>query len=63
MHDRAGVDSVVLLGNSGGASLMAAYQARAEELALPRGDLFISLNAHPGRPDVLNGVARPRCRR
>lgn len=49
----AGASTVVLLGNSGGASLMAAYQARAEELGQPRGDLFVSLNAHRGRPDVL----------
>ncbi len=44
-----GVETVVLLGNSGGGSLMAAYQAEAEA----KGDLYISLNAHPGRPEVL----------
>ena len=44
-----GVEHVVLLGNSGGGSLMAAYQAQAEHKA----DLYISLNAHPGRPEVL----------
>ncbi len=43
-----GVESVVILGNSGGASLMSAYQAQAPEKA----DLFISLCAHPGRPEV-----------
>ncbi len=61
-----GAQTVVLLGNSGGGSLMAAYQAEAtaptlaakgvmaEALAqLPAGDLYISLNAHPGRPEVL----------
>ncbi len=61
-----GMETVVLLGNSGGGSLMAAYQAEAaaptlaargamaEALAqLPAGDLYISLNAHPGRPEVL----------
>ena len=55
MRETAGVDTVVLLGNSGGASLMAAYQARALAGAesLIQADLFISLNAHPGRPDVL----------
>jgi hypothetical protein len=62
------VDIVVLLGNSGGASLMGAYQSQAIEpnirptrgssvpdaaLGLPAADLFVSLNAHPGRPDVL----------
>lgn len=44
-----GVETVVLLGNSGGGSLMAAYQADATA----PGDLYISLNAHPGRPEVL----------
>jgi pimeloyl-ACP methyl ester carboxylesterase len=44
-----GVEKIVLLGNSGGGSLMAAYQAEAELKA----DLYISLNAHPGRPEVL----------
>jgi pimeloyl-ACP methyl ester carboxylesterase len=44
-----GVEKIVLLGNSGGGSLMAAYQAEAEHKA----DLYISLNAHPGRPEVL----------
>jgi pimeloyl-ACP methyl ester carboxylesterase len=63
-----GVECVVLFGNSGGGSLMAAYQAEAvaptlavntkgamaEALShLPRADLYISLNAHPGRPEVL----------
>lgn len=63
-----GVETVVLLGNSGGGSLMAAYQSQAVEpdLAagpgltvpdaareLPAADLYVSLNAHPGRPEVL----------
>ncbi|MGH9059960.1 MAG: alpha/beta hydrolase, partial [Acidimicrobiales bacterium] len=59
LREEAGVDAVVLLGNSGGASLMGAYQARADELGLPRGDLFVSLNAHPGRPDVLTAWLDP----
>ena len=59
------MEKIVLLGNSGG-SLMAAYQAQAaspfldsqgpvaDALAkLPAADLYISLNAHPGRPEVL----------
>ncbi len=46
-----GVEKIVLLGNSGGGSLMAAYQAEASDAA--KGDLYISLNAHPGRPEVL----------
>ncbi|MGH3372290.1 MAG: hypothetical protein ACRDPR_20070, partial [Nocardioidaceae bacterium] len=51
----AGVDTVVIVGNSGGASLMGAYQSRALDAPdeLPPGDLFVSLCAHPGRPDVL----------
>jgi pimeloyl-ACP methyl ester carboxylesterase len=46
---------VVLLGNSGGGSLMAAYQATAQESggALPAADLYVSLAAHPGRPQIL----------
>jgi len=66
LKEVAGVETVVLLGNSGGGSLMAAYQAEAQNLTLdakgplldalhklPKGDLYISLNAHPGRPEVL----------
>ena len=68
LREEAGIDTVVLLGNSGGASLMSAYQSQAIEpnitatrgssvpdaaLDLPPADLFVSLNAHPGRPDVL----------
>jgi len=55
LREQAGVDTVVVLGNSGGASLMGAYQSRALDRPdeLPTGDLFISLCAHPGRPDVL----------
>ncbi len=66
LRETAGVETVVLLGNSGGGSLMAAYQAESQHLTLsgkgalgealnklPGGDLYISLNAHPGRPEVL----------
>jgi pimeloyl-ACP methyl ester carboxylesterase len=68
LRESAGAEVVVLLGNSGGGSLMAAYQAQAAAggteanassatgaaLAdLPAGDLYISLNAHKGRPEVL----------
>src|SRR5947207_4722403 len=63
-----GVERVVILGNSGGGSLMGAYQAEAtaptlhaamqgaahDALAsLPKADLYVSLNAHAGRPEVL----------
>lgn len=52
-----GAEQVVILGNSGGASLMAAYQAAAETER--RGDLFVSLQAHRGRPDVLTSWLDP----
>ena len=63
-----GVETVVILGNSGGGSLMGAYQAEATDPTLAAGlkgvghdalagltpaDLYISLNAHKGRPEVL----------
>jgi pimeloyl-ACP methyl ester carboxylesterase len=51
LRDEAKVDNVVILGNSGGASLMSAYQAQTRDPDL-RADLFISLCAHPGRPEV-----------
>ena len=70
LREVQGVDAVVLLGNSGGGSLMGAYQAEAQKLTLPasglvkdeltklpKADLYISLNAHPGRPD--RAQARP----
>jgi pimeloyl-ACP methyl ester carboxylesterase len=47
-----GIERVVLLGNSGGGSLMAAYQSLSEAPA-DQGELYISLAAHPGRPQVL----------
>jgi pimeloyl-ACP methyl ester carboxylesterase len=68
LREAAGVETIVLLGNSGGGSLMAAYQAEAikptlwqsangplkDALAsLLPGQMYISLNAHPGRPEVL----------
>jgi len=68
LRENAGVETVILLGNSGGGSLMSAYQSHAVNpnvvpLAgmrpargldeLIAGDAFIALAAHPGRPDVL----------
>ena len=62
------VETVLLLGNSGGGSLMAAYQAQAVDPHvtplegmrpaaglgdLPPADGYIASAAHPGRPDVL----------
>lgn len=69
-----GIETVVLLGNSGGGSLIAAYQAQAQQpvirpalgmpLApglddLPSGDLYLSVAAHPGRPEVLTNWLDP----
>ncbi len=74
LRDEAAVDTVVLLGNSGGGSLMGAYQSQASDpsirpardltlpdavLDLPAADLYVSLNAHPGRPDVLTAWLDP----
>ena len=68
LREVRGVETVVLLGNSGGGSLMAAYQSQAIEpnvvpLAgmrpaagvtdLPPADGYVASAAHPGRPDVL----------
>ncbi len=68
LREVQGVETVVLLGNSGGGSLMAAYQAQAVDpnvtplegmrpaaglTELPAADGYIATAAHPGRPDVL----------
>lgn len=67
MRDVAGVETVVILGNSGGGSLMGAYQSQAVEPNikpvagmsavdglddLAAGDLYVFVSAHPGRPEV-----------
>src|SRR5215468_7575622 len=74
LREHSGAEHVVLLGNSGGGSLMAAYQSQAVEpnvtptagqrpldaiLGLPPGDLFIALAAHSGRPEVLTNWLDP----
>ncbi|MGN6791425.1 MAG: alpha/beta hydrolase [Streptosporangiaceae bacterium] len=74
LREQAGAQRIVLLGNSGGGSLMAAYQSQAVEpnvtpvagmrpLAaideLPAGDLFVALAAHSGRPEVLTNWLDP----
>jgi pimeloyl-ACP methyl ester carboxylesterase len=74
LRDEAGADVVVIVGNSGGGSLMGAYQSQATEpsieasvglrlpdavLDLPPADLYISVNAHPGRPEVLTAWMDP----
>jgi pimeloyl-ACP methyl ester carboxylesterase len=68
LREVAGAETIVILGNSGGGSLMGAYQAEAQAstlagdaegvlkdalLQMPQAQLYISLNAHPGRPEVL----------
>ena len=68
LREVQGVETIVLFGNSGGGSLMAAYQAQAVEphVTLMPGmrpaagladllpaDGFVASAAHPGRPDVL----------
>jgi len=74
LREQQGIESIVLLGNSGGGSLMAAYQSQAvaPSLApvagaripdavgqLPPADFYVSLNAHPGRPEVLTAWMDP----
>ena len=68
LREVAGVETIVILGNSGGGSLMGAYQAEATDPTLgdllsgagrealetlPAANLYVSLNAHQGRPEVL----------
>ncbi len=68
LKEAAGIDNVVILGNSGGGSLMAAYQSQAKSvtmhatpgLKLPQAldelqaaEFYISLCAHQGRPEVI----------
>jgi pimeloyl-ACP methyl ester carboxylesterase len=68
LREIQGVETVVLLGNSGGGSLMAAYQSQATDpnvtplegmrpaaglTELTPADGYIASAAHPGRPDVL----------
>jgi pimeloyl-ACP methyl ester carboxylesterase len=74
LRQQAGAERVVLLGNSGGGSLMAAYQSQAVEpnvrpvagmrplpalQQLPPGDMFVALAAHSGRPEVLTSWLDP----
>ncbi|WP_227997033.1 alpha/beta hydrolase [Nocardia australiensis] len=74
LREQAGVEHIVVLGNSGGGSLMAAYHAQTVEPCVPpardmqpapgiddliAGDAYISLAAHLGRPDVLTAWMDP----
>jgi pimeloyl-ACP methyl ester carboxylesterase len=68
LREVQGVDTVVLLGNSGGGSLMSAYQSQAVDpnvtplqgmrpatglTELLPADGYVATAAHPGRPEVL----------
>ena len=74
LREQAEADSIVLIGNSGGGSLMGAYQSQATAPnltatrglklpdavnALPACDYYVSLNAHAGRPEVLTAWMDP----
>ena len=74
LREKTGVERVVILGNSGGGSLMGAYQSQATRasiepavglplpdavLDLPAADLYISLCAHLGRPEILTAWLDP----
>jgi pimeloyl-ACP methyl ester carboxylesterase len=60
LRDVAKAKKIVFIGNSGGGSLLAAYQAKAQiEPSFVSADAFIFLNAHPGRPDVLTKYLDP----
>jgi len=74
LKENAGVEQVIIVGNSGGGSLMGAYQSQSTEpnitatrglklpeaaLNLPKCDYYISLNAHAGRPEVLTAWMDP----
>ncbi len=74
LREQANIEKIVLIGNSGGGSLMAAYQSQASDpnisatrgLKLPSAvnelipcDAYISLNAHAGRPEVLTAWMDP----
>lgn len=74
LRQQPGIEVVILLGNSGGGSLMAAYQSQAlspdispaRGLSLPAAfadmpaaDGYVSLCAHQGRPEVLTDWLDP----
>ncbi|KAF9877038.1 hypothetical protein CkaCkLH20_05304 [Colletotrichum karsti] len=55
-----GVKNLIFIGNSGGGSLMAAFHAHAlKDPSLGPAKLFITLNAHSGRPTVLTDWLDP----